>query len=179
MTVEVTKAEPKGRVRRGEGPVGKAARAVAAKLELAWNRNSGEALAALFTERGDYVPHGGGLVSGRAAVKDAFERAFAAGWARSRSEFRLLRIKPLADTVVLAMLGQKLTVLDGEVPRERMLRTTALLREIGGEWKIVLLQSTAVQPRPANGAAGDSGEPQVGDAEVEADADEPGGKAAK
>lgn len=156
MTVEVgaTPAEPAAR--RSAGALAQAARDVAARLELAWNRNSGEGVAALFGERADYIPHNGGLISGRDAIRKVFDSAFAGSWSRSRSEFRLLKVKPLAGNLVVAMLGQRLTLLDGEASRERMIRSTAILRGAGGDWRIVLLQGTAVAAAKAVDEAGDS-----------------------
>ena len=156
MTVEVTTTTTKtARTRAGSGVMKQAALDVAAKLELAWNRGSADGLAALFAEKADVIPVNGGMLSGRPAIETAFGKAFAGGWARSRSNFRLLKIKPLEETVVVALLGQRLTLLEGDSQREVAIRATAMLRELGGEWKIVLLQSTGVSQAlvPAAGAA--------------------------
>ena len=145
MTVEVstTNSAPAAS-RAGSGVMKQAALDIAAKMELAWNRGSADAFAALFGERADVIAVNGGMLSGRPAVEEAFRKAFAGAWARSRTTFRLLKIKPLDEAVVMALLGQRLTLVEGDSQREVAIRATAVLREVRGEWKIVLLQSTGV-----------------------------------
>ena len=145
MTVEVSTTNAAAApTRAGSGVMKQAALDMAAKLELAWNRGSADAFAALFGERADLIAVNGGMLNGRAAIEAAFRKAFAGAWARSRTTFRLLKIKPLDETVVMALLGQRLTLMEGDVQREVAIRATAVLREVRGEWKIVLLQNTGV-----------------------------------
>jgi uncharacterized protein (TIGR02246 family) len=157
MTVEVsTTSAPAAPSRAGSGLMKQAALDVAAKLELAWNRGSADAFAALFSDRADVIAVNGGMLSGRAAIEEAFRKAFAGGWARSRANFRLLKIKPLDETVVMDLLGQRLTLMEGDSQREVAIRATAVLRELRGEWKIVLLQSTGVSQTVTAEGEGDA-----------------------
>ncbi|HYD05466.1 MAG TPA: SgcJ/EcaC family oxidoreductase [Reyranella sp.] len=120
---------------------------VAARLADAWNKGDARAFGALFGEKADFIAMGGGLISGKDKIQAAHESLFKEAGGKTKSEFRLLKVKPLAPDVVAALYAQRLSSTGGKGAAVRT-RPTAILRRVGQEWKIVLYQVT----RLANGA---------------------------
>jgi len=135
----------KGAARKGVAPALKPeqyraiAGAAAAKLAEAWNKADAKALAGLFAEKADFIAMGGGMISGRDKIQSAHENLFKDG--KAKAEFRVIKVKPLAPDMMLAMLGQRLSGAAGAVRT----RPTAILRRFGPQdWRVIHYQVTRV-----------------------------------
>lgn len=127
---------------------------VLAKLQEAWNKGDAKAVANLFGEQADYVTQGGGMISGRAKIEEAHKAIFAS---KTQSAYRVVKMKPLTNDIVLAFLGQQITAKgEGKDAKDTTVRTRPLmvLRRVGNEFKIVAFQVTrAVAARAGGGGA--------------------------
>lgn len=123
-----------------------------AKLQESWNKGDAKAVAGMFGEQADYVTQGGGMISGRAKIEEAYKAILAS---KAQTAFRVVKMKPLSNDAVIVFLGQQITGKgEGKDAKEATIRTRPLmvLRRVGNELKIVAMQVTR-----AAGAAGGGG----------------------
>lgn len=127
---------------------------VLAKMQEAWNKGDAKGMANLFGEQADYVTQGGGMISGRAKIEEAHKAIFAS---KSQAAYRVMKMKPLTNDIVIAFLGQQITAKgEGKDAKDTTVRTRpiAVLRRVGNEFKIVAFQVTrAVAGRAGGGGA--------------------------
>ena len=113
---------------------------VLAKLQAAWNKGDAKAVGALFGKEADYVNMAGGHISGADKIAQAHTQLFAGS--KSQAAYRVLKLKPLSPDLVMAYLGQKITVTADGKEQSMATRPTVLLRKVGANWVIVAMQVT-------------------------------------
>jgi len=133
---------------------------VIGKLQQAWNKGDAKGVASVFGEQADYVTQAGGLISGRAKIEEA-HKAILAG--KPQAAYRVIKMKPLTNDIVVVFLGQQITGKPDPADKDAKggvvrTRPMAVMRRVGNEFKIVAFQVTraaqAAAPRAGGGGAG-------------------------
>lgn len=136
------------------GALKAAVTAVAAKLEMAWNKADAAAFAAAFSEKADFVPMTGTHVIGREKIEAAHKALFSRG--KTRGEYRILKVKPLSPDIVIAFMAQSITGGDADKSQTVRTRPTAVIRRVDNDWKIVSMQVTRVARTGGEGGDGEA-----------------------
>jgi uncharacterized protein (TIGR02246 family) len=121
---------------------------VLTRLTQAWNKADPRAVGALFGKEADYVNMGGQMVSGADKIAVAHKQLFDSQKGAA-SAYRIIKLKPLGPEVVLAFLGQKITLKQDGKDATITTRPTMVLRKAGNDWKIAAFQVTRVGPQVA------------------------------
>ena len=125
---------------------------VLAKLQAAWNKGDAKGVGALFGKEADYVNMTGAHISGADKITEAHTALF--GASKSQAAYRVLKLKPLSPDLVMAYLGQKITVTADGKEQAMATRPTILLRKVGADWKIVAMQVTRFAGAARGGGGG-------------------------
>ena len=133
---------------------------ILAKLQAAWNKGDAKGVASLFGEQADYVTQGGAMISGRAKIEEVHKQILAG---KPQTAYRVVKMKPLANDIVIVFLGQQITgqaagdAADKEAKGGTIrTRPIMVLRRVGNEFKIVAFQVTRAAATAA-ARAGDGG----------------------
>ena len=114
-----------------------------------WNRGSGEAFAAVFTEEGSLVAFDGTHFAGRQEIAPFHQKLFDKWLKGSRLVGRVKEVRFLSPDVAL-MHAVGSTVMRGKSepsPERDSIQTLVAVREAGGEeWRLVAFQNTRVRP---------------------------------
>jgi uncharacterized protein (TIGR02246 family) len=121
---------------------------VLTKLTQAWNKGDAKGVGALFGKEADYLNMGGQMVSGADKIAGAHKQLFDSQKGAT-SAYRIIKLKPLGPEIVLAFLGQKITVKQDGKDAVITTRPTMILRRAGNDWKIAAFQVTRVGPQVA------------------------------
>jgi uncharacterized protein (TIGR02246 family) len=123
-----------------------AIQAVPGRIVAAWAQHDAAAFARVFAEDGSMILPGVYL-TGRKAIQDFMDQAFAGPYRGTRVTGTPIAVKPLAKNVVLVLTqGGVVAAGEEEVSSASTIRASWLLRKQGGEWLL-----TAYQNTPANG----------------------------
>jgi uncharacterized protein (TIGR02246 family) len=125
--------------------------AVLARLQQAWNKADAGAVGALFGPEADYVNMAGAHITGADKIAAAHAKLF--GEQRSQTAYRILKLKPLSPELVMAFLGQRITVKQGGKDLTVTTRPAMVLRRVGTDWKIVAFQVTRLAGAATGGGA--------------------------
>ena len=124
-----------------------AVRGLHAELMNAWNRGSGEAFAAAFTEDGDLIAFDGTHFKGRKAIAPFHQQLFDTHLKGTRLVGEVTSVRFLSPNVALfhAIGG---TIMRGKSKpspeRESIQTMVAVLRD--GEWRLAAFQNTRARP---------------------------------
>lgn len=122
-----------------------AIQAVPGRIVAAWAQHDAAAFARVFAEDGSMILPGVYL-TGREAIRDFMDQAFAGAYRGTRVTGTPIAVKPLAQDVVLVLTqGGVLAEGETEVSGAGAIRASWLLRKDGGEWLLAAYQNT-----PAN-----------------------------
>jgi uncharacterized protein (TIGR02246 family) len=117
------------------------------QLMDAWNRGSGAAFAAAFTEDGDLVAFDGAHLQGRQEIAPAHQELFDKWLKGTRLVGKVTRVRFLApDVAVMHAIGS--TTMRGESepsPERNSIQTLVATRQ-NGEWRIAAFQNTRMRP---------------------------------
>jgi uncharacterized protein (TIGR02246 family) len=116
---------------------------IAHALVGAHNAKDARALADLFTEDAEFVNIFGGRQNGRDAIEAGHAAAFDGPLANIHLEIEGVETRPLAETVMLAQVSWRRSVVDGGAPQVlgpgSGLFTMVLSRDTGDDWRIAVL----------------------------------------
>lgn len=122
-----------------------AIQAVPGRIVAAWAQHDATAFARVFAEDGSMILPGVYL-TGREAIRDFMDQAFAGAYRGTRVTGTPIAVKPLAQDVVLVLTqGGVLAEGETEVSGAGAIRASWLLRKDSGEWLLAAYQNT-----PAN-----------------------------
>lgn len=121
-----------------------------------WNRGSGEAFAAVFTEDGDLVAFDGTHFEGRKEIAPFHQDLFDKWLKGTRLVGRVEDVRFLSlDVALMHAVGS--TIMRGKSapsPERDSVQTLVAVREKGdGEWRLAAFQNTRVRPMGPNPAA--------------------------
>ena len=124
-----------------------AVRDVYQQMMDAWNRGSGSALAALFTEDGHLVGFDGTHLRGRQEIGPFHQRLFDRWLKGSRLVGEITDARFLGpDVALLHAVGG--TVLRGKrrpAPERDSIQTLVAIRQAGGDWRLAAFQNTRLR----------------------------------
>ena len=119
-----------------------------------WNRGSGEAFAAAFTEDGDLVAFDGTRFKGRKEIASFHQQLFDRWMKGTRLVGQVEDVRFLSpDVAVMYAVGG--TVMPGKTkpsPERDSIQTLVATRQ-GGEWRLAAFQNTRVRPIGRNAVA--------------------------
>ena len=119
-----------------------------------WNRGSGDAFAATFTEDGDLVAFDGTRFRGRGEIAPFHQELFDRWLKGLRLVGRVEDVRFLSpDGALMHAVGS--TVMRGKTepsPERDSIQTLVAVRE-GGEWRLAAFQNTRVRPMGPNPVA--------------------------
>jgi uncharacterized protein (TIGR02246 family) len=119
-----------------------AIQAVPGRIVAAWAQHDAAAFARVFAEDGSMILPGVYL-TGREAIRDFMDQAFAGAYRGTRVTGTPIAVKPLAQEVVLLLTqGGVLSEGETEVSGAGAIRASWLLRKDGGEWLLAAYQNT-------------------------------------
>ncbi|PRX50021.1 uncharacterized protein (TIGR02246 family) [Prauserella shujinwangii] len=113
---------------------------IIAAMARAWNAGDGAAWAASFAEDATFVDALGRVQRGRAVIAEEHQKIFDTIYRGSRLEYWLLDSRPIADDLLLAHTGSRLSVPEG--PRAGTVEAVQTKLVRGGE--ILAFHNTAV-----------------------------------
>jgi uncharacterized protein (TIGR02246 family) len=126
-----------------------AVRALYQELMDGWNRGSGDAFAAVFTEDGDLIAFDGTHFKGRKEIAPFHQQLFDKWLKGTRLVGKVNDVRFLSPDVAL-MHAVGSTVMRGKnepSPERDSIQTLVAVREEGGdEWRLVAFQNTRVRP---------------------------------
>ena len=123
-----------------------AVRGLYQQLMDAWNRGSGDALAAVFTENGDLVAFDGTHFQGREEIAPFHQQLFDKWMKGTRLVGQVKDVRFLSNDVAL-MNAVGSTLMSGETepsPERNSIQTLVATRQ-GGEWRLAAFQNTRVR----------------------------------
>ena len=112
-----------------------------------WNRGSGDAFAAVFTEDGDLVAFDGTHFKGRQEIAPFHQQLFDKWMKGTRLVGQLKAVRCLSSDVAL-MHAVGSTVMPGKTepsPERDSIQTLVAVRQ-GGEWSLTAFQNTRIRP---------------------------------
>ena len=128
-----------------------AADEIARALTDAWNAGDGAAFARSFTEDADFVNIFAMHVTGRGDIAKMHQTIFEGIYRGSAGEFTVVKLRPLGDDVIVALIKAKVDAPEGPMAGGvRTLITGVLVRENGG-WRVASFQNTREQAPPGLG----------------------------
>jgi uncharacterized protein (TIGR02246 family) len=131
-----------------------AVRGLYQQLMDGWNRGSGAAFAAAFTEDGDLVAFDGTHFKGRREIAPFQQQLFDKWLKGSRLVGRVTKVRFLSpDVAVMHAVGG--TIMRGQrepAPARDSIQTLVATRQ-DGEWRLAAFQNTRIRPMARNAAA--------------------------
>jgi uncharacterized protein (TIGR02246 family) len=125
-----------------------AVRALYQELMDGWNRGSGTAFAAVFTDDGDLVAFDGTHFKGREEIAPFHQQLFDKWLKGTRLVGKVKDVRFLSPEVAL-MHAVGSTVMRGKSepsPERDSIQTLVAVREGGGEWRLAAFQNTRLRP---------------------------------
>ena len=122
-----------------DGPTATEVRALTDRFVEAWNRHDPAALAALWSDDGDYAEPDGRTVSGRAEIEKLFALEHGSVFKKSELHLVVERVRPIGEDVVVADGTYELFNATDPVGRPIGTRTgyfTNVLVKQGDGWKV-------------------------------------------
>ena len=110
----------------------------------AWNAADGQAYGELFTDDADFVEIRGGHHAGRQAIAAGHQALWDSIYAGSTVQYRVERIRPLADDLAVAIVAGTMQAPTGPLAGTNHARLTAVVAERDGRWRIVSFHNTLV-----------------------------------
>ncbi len=127
-------------------------RAQSEAFVAAFNKQDAKAIAALWTENGEYIDHTGNQFNGREAIE--------AGYAQMFNENPNAQIQITIDS--LRLLSNDTAIEDGravaasaEVPAVGFSKYTSIHVKVDGQWKMASVRDAFIEPPPAASSAAD------------------------
>jgi uncharacterized protein (TIGR02246 family) len=117
------------------------------KLAAAWSANDGAAFAAFFTEDGSLINPFGERADGRAALTAMYSEYFGGMLKGTTTSISLAHLRPIEPGHALADAEQTIYAPNGDVLLA--LHVVNLLRQDGGDWRLVDSRPYAFPPPPA------------------------------
>lgn len=115
---------------------------IAAAMEAGWNKGSGIEYAAPFATDADFVTVYGHYASGRDEIAAGHDAIFRGVYKDSTARFEVLKVRALAEGVLVAHLRAQLSVPDGVMKGDHEARPSLVVVRKGDRWEVAALQNT-------------------------------------
>jgi len=116
------------------------------KMIAAWAENDADAFAGIFTEDATMILPGDVHLTSRDEIRTFMEKAYAGPYAGIKVTGRPLSVRRLSNAVaVLTTVGGVLPAGAEELPTEREVRATWVLRKVGTEWLIFAYHNSPIK----------------------------------
>ncbi len=121
------------------------------ELMDAWNKGSGEAFAATFTENGDLIAFDGTHFKGRQEIAPFHQRLFETHLKGTRLVGKVTSLRFLSpDVALMHAIGGTVMRGKSQPSPERDSIQTLVATKRGGDWRLAAFQNTRVRPMGRN-----------------------------
>jgi len=119
------------------------------QYEAEWNRGDSASIAALFAEDATLIQIYGGQLDGRAAIEGSHRSIFDTIYKGSRGSFLARSVRFVRPDVAIVFAKARVTIKEGNEPREIESRPTFVVAREQGKWQIVGFQNTKISQMPS------------------------------